>query len=189
MKLKDTIDFAELANEKSVLFVLTSPVDKTSHAFANLMFSQMFKELYRLSLLEGGSLKQNIHVICDDFAVSAKIHEFENYISIFREAGISVSILVQSLSQLTSLYRDSAATTIINNCDRIVYLGGMDLSTCQNMAQRLDVPLADVLNAPLECAYVIRRGSRPVIGSRYKTYKDIAYERLIDLYKETEIAV
>lgn len=50
--------------------------------------------------------------MCDDFAVSAKIHEFENYISIFREAGISVSILVQSLSQLTSLYGDAKATTM-----------------------------------------------------------------------------
>ena len=170
MQMENTLDFADLANKKSVLFVLTSPVDKTSHA--------------RLSLLEGGSLKQNLHVMCDDFAVSAKIHEFENYISIFREAGISVSILVQSLSQLTSLYRDAAATTIINNCDRILYLGGMDLSTCQNMAQRLDVPLTDVLNAKLESAFVMQRGERPIIGSRYKTYEDFAYEEIRNLSKE-----
>lgn len=189
MQMENTLDFADLANKKSVLFVLTSPVDKTSHAFANLMFSQMFKELYRLSLLEGGSLKQNLHVMCDDFAVSAKIHEFENYISIFREAGISVSILVQSLSQLTSLYGDAKATTIINNCDRILYLGGMDLSTCQNMAQRLDVPLTDVLNAKLESAFVMQRGERPIIGSRYKTYEDFAYEEVRTLRREKEAFV
>ena len=187
MRMENTVDFADLANEKRVLFVLTSPVDKTSHAFANLMFAQMFRELYRISLTRGGCLKQQLHVMCDDFAVSAKIHEFENYISIFREAGISVSILVQSLSQLVSLYGDAKATTIINNCDRMVYLGGMDLSTCQNIAQRLDVPLTDVLNAKLESAFVIQRGEKPIIGTRYKTYEDAMYEAVIPPEEKIEM--
>lgn len=181
MKRKDPIRFSDLAEKKSILFVLTSPVDKTSHAFTNLMFSQMFQDLYHLALIKGGTLPKNIHVICDDFAVSAKIHEFENYISIFREAGISVSLLVQSLSQLTSLYGEAAATTIVNNCDRMLYLGGMDVTTCQDIAKRVDIPLTEVLNAPLECAYVIQRGSAPVIGTRYQTYEDPLYEEVLSL--------
>ena len=47
------------------------------------------------------------------------------------------------------------------------------------MAQRLDVPLTDVLNAKLESAFVMQRGEHPIIGSRYKTYEDFAYEEVI----------
>ncbi len=178
MSREKTFEFKDLADRKTVLFIVTNPVNKSSHAFANLMFAQMFKNLYEY-YLESGSFKKQVHVICDDFAVSAKIYDFEKYISIFRESGISVSVLVQSLSQLASLYGEYASSTIMNNCDRILYLGGMDLFTCQNMAQRLDVPLSDVLNAKLESAFVMQRGERPIIGSRYKTYEDFAYEEVI----------
>ena len=61
---------------------------------------------------------------------------FPEYISIFREKGISVTLLIQSESQLQGMYGRENATTIINNCDTYLYMGGMDLVTGRNISER-----------------------------------------------------
>lgn len=179
MQAEKVIDFKDIANEKTALFIVTSPVDESSHMLANLMFYQIFKELYDISQMTDGRLSRQVHIICDDFAVSAKIYRFEKYISIFREIGISVSILIQSETQLVDMYGTNAASTIINNCDRILYLGGMDIMTCQNIARRLDVPLSDVLYMPIEEAAVIKRGSKPIKTRRFQICNTNDYKVLI----------
>lgn len=177
MEMENVLDFSSLGKEKTILFVVTSSANESTVKFANLLYAQLFRVLQDVAEDNGGTLDIPVHVICDDFSVSAKIKGFEHYISVFREAGISVSLLIQSITQLTEMYGSSAASTIINNCDRILYLGGMDISTCQNMALRLDLPLSDVLYAPLKTAFVIQRGSKPLKSKRYPTYDDPEYKK------------
>ena len=95
---------------------------------------------------ENGKLEIPINIICDDFACGGKIRDFEQYISIFRAAGISVTLLLQSESQLSGMYGQTEATTIINNCDTYLYMGGMDIETCKNVALRMTWPLHKVLS-------------------------------------------
>ena len=52
---------------------------------------------------------------------------------------ISVSILLQSESQLRAMYGPEDAETIINNCDRYIYMGGMDLTTCRISGLRASI--------------------------------------------------
>lgn len=56
---------------------------------------------------------------------------FPEYISIFREKGMSLTILLQSEAQLHQMY-GSDAITILDNCDSYVYLGGNNISTAKS---------------------------------------------------------
>ena len=180
LKQKRRISFKEMGNRKTALFILTSPMNKTLQNFANLIYADMFRELYEAAEdSEEGKLKVPIHIICDDFACGSKIADFEEYISIFRAAGISVTLLLQSESQLESMYGKDEATTIINNCDTYVYMGGMDIETCKNISQRMNKPLNKVLSMPLEQVVVFRRGSEPFISRRFQIMNDPLYKEII----------
>ena len=87
-------------------------------------------------------------------------------------------LLIQSETQLESIYGYHDAVTIINNCDTYVYMGGMDLSTCRKISERLNAPLEDVLYMPIGEEIIFRRGSRPVKTQRYDVLKNEMYQRM-----------
>ena len=179
MGTAECINLQQLANEKTVLFVTTSAVNPSLNAFAALFFSHIVKELFEYAeSIENSVLPIPIHLLCDDFAAGARIPNFDHYISIFREKGISTSILLQSESQLIAMYGDAAATTIINNCDRYLYMGGMDLATCKNIAERINCPLSDILYLPLKQEYIFERGRMPVRTERWHITDDPTWKSL-----------
>jgi len=189
MRKKEKISFKELGNEKTVLFITSSPMEECYSHFINLMYGDMFKELFHAAeASKKGHLKVPVHIVCDDFACTSKIDGFDRYISIFRAAGISVTLLLQSESQLVSMYSENAASTILNNCDTYVYMGGMDLTTCRNISTRYNKPMNYILEMPLENVLVFRRGSAPVMKRRYQTYQDPIYIRDIMGQNEMEIS-
>lgn len=173
------VDFAEMGKQKTALFIVTSPMVRTLQNWVNVMYADMFRTLFETAeKAEDSRLRIPVHIICDDFACGSRIQDFEDYISIFRAAGISVTMLLQSETQLSSMYGEAAATTIINNCDTYVYMGGMDIGTCRNISQRMNRPLYKVMTMPLEQVVVFRRGSEPVISTRYRTLEDPVYLKL-----------
>lgn len=172
-RMENSIDFKSLGDRKTAFFITTSPMNKSLNNYINVMYSTLFKELFEhAEANEDGRLNIPVHIICDDFACGCRILDFEEYISIFRAAGISVTMLLQSESQLSAMYGEGAATTIINNCDTYVYMGGNDLQTCKNISIRVNKPIEKVLSMPLEQVYVFRRGSNPVISKRYQILED-----------------
>ena len=181
---KKKIDFDQLATRKTVLFVTTSAVNPSLQSFINMFYAQAFKTLFEhAEKRPDGKLPIPMHVICDDFATGGRILNFPEYISIFREKQISVTLLIQSESQLESMYGHEDATTIINNCDTYIYMGGMDLKTGRSICERLNVPLEDVLYMPIGQEYIFRRGQRPICTARYNIMKD---ERYLQLTQEFE---
>lgn len=185
MKQAEKIDFQELSHEKTLLFVTTSPVNSALNTFANIFYSQMFKELFEIGEAnENGRLDRPVHILCDDFACGAKILNFAEYISIFREKGISVTMMLQSESQLEAIYGGGDATTIINNSDTYIYLGGIDLQTAKSVSQRLNEPLDDVLFMPVGKEYIFRRGQKPIATARYDILGDREYQELMQAERE-----
>lgn len=179
MKGRPPLDLLSLSRKKSVLFVTTSAVNPSLDAFAGILYSHAIKELFEhAESRPDGTLEIPVHLLCDDFATGARIPDFPYYISIFREKGISISILLQSESQLQYMYGQAAAQTIINNCDRYIYMGGSDLATCQSMAQRLGKSLSDVLYMPLGTEYILERGRKPVFTSRWQITDDADWKAL-----------
>lgn len=172
------VSFRKLGNKKTAIFITTSPMNKTLYNLVNVMYSDMFRELFaEAESRRDGQLKVPVHILCDDFACGSRIPDFEEYISIFRAAGISVTLLLQSETQLINMYGETAAATIINNCDTYVYMGGMDITTCKHISERIDKSLKSILSMPLERVIVFRRGSLPVEARRYQILEDPLYKK------------
>lgn len=168
LRNENRFNFSELLQPKTAVIVYVSPVNRANHAFVSIFYRQLFKNLFELAeRRDSGKLPYPVQVICDDFATGCKVPEFQELISIFREKRIGVTLLIQSESQLIAMYGEKNATTIINNCDTYVYLGGMDLKTCENISKRLNIPSHEVLNMPIGMEYVFRRGQEPVKTERY----------------------
>lgn len=185
MAMEKKVDIKQLATNKTVLFISTSAVNPSLHCFVNMFYAQVFKTLFEYAeSLPSGTLPIPVHVLCDDFATGSKILNFHEYISIFREKQISVTLLVQSESQLESMYGSTDATTIINNCDTYIYMGGMDLKTARSISERLNAPLDEVLYMPIGQEYVFRRGQRPIITTRYNITNNKQYQRITQDYEK-----
>ena len=180
MAMPKQLEFTDLVNRKTVLFVLTSPVNPALHPFANLMLGTLFKELFEYAeSLPGGRVPIPLTAICDDFATGGQIPKFQQHISIFREKGISVMMLVQSLSQLESMYGPAASVTIQDNTDNIVYMGGNNLDTAEQMARRINKPMDEVLALPRGQIYLFRSGQKGLQLQRYQIFNDPLYKQKI----------
>lgn len=184
MSMKTRVNFSKLASRKTILFVTTSPVNPAMNCFVNMFYGHVFKQLFEFAeSRRSGTLPIPVHVLCDDFATGSRILNFPEYISIFREKKISVTLLVQSESQLESMYGRNQAITILNNCDTYLYMGGMDLQTAQNVSLRLNVPLDEVLYMPIGQEILFRRGQRPIITQRYDIRKNPLYQKVTKQYE------
>ena len=180
MAMPKQLEFTDLVNRKTVLFVLTSPVNPALHPFANLMLGTLFKELFEYAeSLPGGRVPIPLTAICDDFATGGQIPNFQQHISIFREKGISVMMLVQSLSQLDSMYGSAASVTIQDNTDNIIYMGGNNLDTAEQMARRINKPMDEVLALPRGQIYLFRSGQKGLQLQRYQIFNDPLYKQKI----------
>ena len=178
MRAKKSIDFQSISDQKTALIIITSPVNTSLYYFANLIFATAIKQLLDYAeRCPNQRLPRDVRLIFDDFACSAKINDFSRHIAIFRAAGLSAMLLVQSESQLNSLYNENEATTILNNCAVYAYFpGGMDLQTCRNVSMRLDVPLADVMYASTGQVIIMQSGKKPITTQRYDTLNSAEYK-------------
>lgn len=183
IETKRNVDIEALAHKKSVLFISTSAVNSALHSFVNMFYSQAFKTLFEHAEKQpDGRLPIPVSVLCDDFATGSPILNFPEYISIFREKGISVMLLLQSESQLENMYGAEKANTIIDNCDNYVFLGGMDLKTGRSVSQRSDRPLDEVLAMPIGQEFVFRRGQKPILTKRYNVNDHPIYQAITERY-------
>lgn len=128
-------------------------------------------------------LPVHVDILADDFATGCPVNMFEQYISIFREKGLSCTLLIQSESQLSSLYGPDKSTTIINNCDTIVYMGSMDLDTGRNISLRANRPLDEILYMPIGDEILFRRGQKPIFTRRYNIFENEMYKKVTDAYE------
>ena len=178
------VDFESLASRKTVLFVSTSAVNPALHCFVNIFYAQAFKTLFEYAESRpDGKLPIPVNVLCDDFATGCRVLNFPEYISIFREKAISVTLLIQSESQLESMYGSYDSTTILNNADSYIYLGGLDLQTGRSISERLNLPLEDVLYMPIGQEFIIRRGQKPITTTRYDIRSNPEYQAITQEYE------
>lgn len=156
-----SFNIRDLGREKSVLFLNVSDTDHSMDCVINIFYAQVFQVLCsEADSKPSGRLDVPVRVILDDFATNVNIHDFDKLISVIRSREISVSIILQSLSQLETLYDKSQALTIVNGCDHILYLGGNDMETAEYIASRAFKTIENVLCLPNEKAYLLTRGQK-----------------------------
>lgn len=155
----DSFDISRLGREKTVLFLNTSDNDRSFGKLCTLFHTQALQTLIQTADSEpDGRLPVPTRLILDDFAASAKIDDFDNLTSIIRSREISVSILLQNISQLEEMYSPSAARTISNNCDHILYINGHDPATAHFIASHINKTVHTVLNKDRNKAILITEG-------------------------------
>lgn len=149
----------ELGRRKIALFVNISDTDRAFDRLVNTFYTQTLQCLCReAEKNKDNRLKVPVRIILDDFATNVFIPHFDKLISVIRSREISVSVILQSITQLESLYTAAEAATIINNCDHMIYLGGQDLQTVQYIGTRANKTPHSVLKMEREKAYLFTRG-------------------------------
>ncbi len=152
---------SDLGRRKSVLFLNVSDTDRSLDKVINVFYSQAFQVLCSdADSKPSGRLDIPVRIILDDFATNVNIPDFDKLISVIRSREISVSIILQSTSQLETLYSRPAALTIMNGCDHILYLGGNDMETASFISSKVFRTVENVLCLPNEKAYLITRGQK-----------------------------
>jgi len=151
--------FESLGEEKTALFLTISDSDRSMDRLVNLMYTQMFDALIQhADKQKGERLKVPVHFYMDDFATNTMIPDFDNLISVIRSREISVSIIIQNIEQLGKSY-PNGATTIITNCDHILFLGTQDSLTASYIGNRIGKMATTIMNMPLSKAMLIESGS------------------------------
>lgn len=168
---ENTIDLKDIGKQKTVLFIKGSDNDTAFHILSTILSDQLLQALIEeADENPNGRLKVPTRIVLDDFAASAAINNFDNVISIIRSRDISVSVVIQSLSQLSSKYSKEQTNSIINNCDHILYMAGKDYETSQLIANYLNKPIHTVLNLSGDKAVIISSGKGGQIVEKLKPY-------------------
>ena len=142
----DELELDTLGDSKTALFVIISDTDSTFNFVAALMYSQLFNLLCdKADDFYGGRLPVHVRLILDEFANIGQIPNFDKLIATIRSREISASIILQSQSQLKTIYKD-AADTIVGNCDSTLFLGGKEKSTLKEISELLGKETIDSYN-------------------------------------------
>lgn len=177
--MEKRVDFSEFVNRKHIVVLNVSDSDRTNDMLVNCFYTQAFQYLMDAASKRPDSrLPIPVRFMLDDFSTNTVIPDFPNLIAVIRSREISVSIIIQSLSQLESLYDHSQAVTILNNCDRCLYLGGNDVETAEYFAKKLNFQPSTVLNLPLNSAFLFERGKPPMKVAKYNIEADEIYASL-----------
>ena len=173
------IDFAALGREKTALFLNISDTDRSMDQLAALLYTQAIQQLCaEADHNEDHRLTVPVRFYLDDFACNSVIPGFDQIVSVIRSREISVSIILQSLSQLEALYGHAKALTILNGCDNLLYLGGQDVETAQYIAIKANKPASAILNMPLDSAWLFTRGMKPEQVRKYELTSHPYYRML-----------
>ncbi len=132
----NNINFRDVAKKKTAIYVITSAAESTYDFVSTMFFSQMFSILYKMADDYGSRLPHQVYFLLDEFANIGQIPDFQKKLSTTRSLGISVSIIVQSLDQLESLYKDSYEN-ILGNCDTHILLGTNSQKTAEYFSKSL----------------------------------------------------
>ncbi len=133
----DTLALDRVGQEKTAIFAVISDSDKQFAWLSALMFSMFFqRSVWLADQRPDGMLLVPVTCWMDEFANIGRLPDFEIAMATVRSRGISVIPIVQALGQGKALYGD-AWSTIMGNCDTVLFLGSQDQETRKWVAEAL----------------------------------------------------
>lgn len=143
---EDELELDTMGDRKTALFLIMSDTDTTFNFVIAMLQSQLFNLLCdKADDLYNGRLPVHVRCLLDEFANIGQIPNFDKLIATIRSREISASIILQSQSQLKTIYKD-AADTIVGNCDVTLFLGGKEKSTLKEISELLGKETIDSLS-------------------------------------------
>lgn len=197
----DELDLTSLGEKKVALFALIPDNDTSYNFLVSILYTQLFQQLfYTADHKYGGRLPVHVHFLMDEFANVSLPDDFDKILSVMRSREVSVSIILQNLTQLKALF-EKQWESIMGNCDEFLYLGGNEQGTHKYVSELLGKETIDMntygkstgksgsystnyqitgreLMTPDEvrmldnrCALLFIRGERPVKDEKYDIRK------------------
>jgi type IV secretion system protein VirD4 len=131
---------------KTALFVIISDTDSSFNFIVALMYSQLFNLLCdRADNDFNGRLPVHVRCLLDEFPNIGMIPNFERLIATIRSREISACVILQAQSQLKAIYKDNM-DTIQGNCDTMLFLGGKEKTTLEDISKMLGRETIDMFN-------------------------------------------
>ena len=143
---EDELELDTMGDRKTAMFLIMSDTDTTFNFVIAMLQSQLFNLLCdKADDFYNGRLPVHVRCLLDEFANIGQIPNFDKLIATIRSREISASIILQSQSQLKTIYKD-AADTIVGNCDVTLFLGGKEKSTLKEISELLGKETIDSLS-------------------------------------------
>ena len=140
----DSMNLERIGEEKTAVFVIVPPTDKTYNFIAGMLFTQLFQEIQYCALTvhkhDGQRLPVSCRFILDEFANTCTIPNFVSILAYARSLGVGITTILQSLDQIKNMYKDEWGV-IIDNSNSLLYLGKVtNMDTLEYLSKLLVVP-------------------------------------------------
>lgn len=133
----DELDLSSMGERKVALFCCIPDADTSLNYLVGMIYSQLFQTLYYMAdRVHGGALPVPVNCIMDEFPNVSLPNEFEKILATCRSRSIYCSIIIQNMSQLKALFKDSWES-LVGNCDEFLCLGGNEKETHKYVSELL----------------------------------------------------
>ena len=133
----DELDLSSMGERKVALFCCIPDADTSLNYLVGMIYSQLFQTLYYMAdRVHGGALPVPVNCIMDEFPNVSLPNEFEKILATCRSRSIYCSIIIQNMSQLKALFKDSWES-LVGNCDEFLYLDGNEKETHKYVSELL----------------------------------------------------
>lgn len=120
----DNLEIEKWVEEKTAVFLKIPDMDDTFNFLPLLIFLLAFRTLEnKIDNELGGKATIPIQFLMDEFANLGKVPNIEQALSVFRSRLMSITIMLQNITQIKKMYKDSWES-FFGNCDAWVYLSG-----------------------------------------------------------------
>ena len=142
----DELELDTIGDKKTALFLIMSDTDDTFNFLIAMAYSQLFNLLCeKADISKRNRLKVHVRCLIDEMANIGQIPNLEKLMATIRSREISACLVLQTQSQLKSIYKDNAET-IIGNCDSTLFLGGREPGTLKDLSAQLGKETIDTYN-------------------------------------------
>lgn len=128
---QNTVDILSMAHKTKVLFLVYDMTDEHSKKLVNDLIVNGLTLLTEEYCKTSQPLKVPVIFLCDEFNSLSPHDIYPNILSVGRGMNIFLHLVVQSIAQLRSSYKEKS-DVIIENCGVKLFLGSNDYSTAKN---------------------------------------------------------
>lgn len=130
----DNVELDKLGDEKTALFIITTPSSNTYSFLATILYSQIFKTLKNTVMTRKKQLTVPVKCMMDEFANFCFIPNFEKMLATCNIYNISYMITIQDLDQIARMYQDWEC--IADDCPTQIFLGAYGKKTLEYFSNK-----------------------------------------------------
>ncbi len=133
---QDTIDFLELRQAKTCLFI-QYPENQT--AYYSFIIKILYTQLFDMCMRTGMNGKDDKHIMIylDEFANIGAVPGFSSLITTLRKRKTCVNIFIQALEQVDQVYPRQAESILYGGINTHLYLNSLSQKTCEQLSRRV----------------------------------------------------